>query len=59
MATDVLILSKELHERLSAAGVPVPDECTSFEVIANAGEIVSVVWRCHATRAFLAALGKP
>ena len=53
------LMSGELHDKLLAAGVPVPDECVSFEIVANVGEIVSVVWRCYATRDLLAALGKP
>ena len=51
------IMSKELHDRLLGAGIVIPEECVSFDIVADVGEIVSVTWRCHATRSLLAALG--
>ena len=47
----------EVYNRLRAAGISVPDECVSFDILADPGEIVSVTWRCHATRDLLNALG--
>ena len=53
-----LVMSQELHTRLKDGGIAVPDECVSFDIVAEPGSIVAVIWRCHATNSLLAALGK-
>ncbi len=52
------VMTQELHRRLLDAGIAVPDECVSFEIVAKTGELVEVIWRCYATTSLLAALGE-
>ena len=51
-------MTQDLHKRLLDAGITVPDECVRFDIVADVGEIVTITWRCHATRSLLAALGE-